>query len=440
MKISPARVSAYEILFKIEREQAFSAVLLPQYEEKLNRPDRALTHELTLGILRRKLYLDRVIELLSGKKVGKLDVEVLLALRIGLYQILFLDKIPVSAAVNESVNLVQHARKTSAKGFVNAVLRKAAREKTDPAENIDDRLEKLSVETSHPVWLIEKWITDFGFEETARLAQINNQTPRMVFRLTAKSDDKTIEILKKVGLEMVESELVEGAWVVSKPNETLHSFAETGKVYFQEEASQMVAGLVNLQPGESFWDVCAAPGSKTTYVARQKAKSKEQNRLVAGDVYEHRLKILRENCLKQGADFVEIVSYDAEKEVPFADQTFDWILVDAPCSGTGTIRHNPEIRYSLNDKDFEELADKQLGILKNASKALKIGGRLIYSTCSLEREENEEVIAKFVALNPNFQKVLPDLPRRFLTEDGFARTFVPRDKTDGFFIAMLKRC
>ena len=437
MIITPSRLSTYEILLKIERKKAFSSVLLPLYEEQINQKDRALVHELTLGILRKKLYLDYAIENLSGKKTSKLDLEVLISLRIGLYQILFLDKIPVSAAVNESVKLVLHAKKKSAKGFVNAILRKAIREKKVFTENIENEIERISIETSHPIWLIEKWIKDFGLDETKKLAEANNETPKLVFRLTNKSDEKTAEILNKVGLEIVGSKIVANAWIVSKSNEILRTYADTGKIYFQEESSQLVASLINLEPNESFWDVCAAPGSKATYIARQKVKSKSQNLLIAGDLHLHRLRNLKENCEKIGGQDIQIVGYDAENSIPFENNSFDWILIDAPCSGTGTIRHNPEIRYSLKFEDFADLSAKQLKMLNNASKALKIGGHLVYSTCSLEPEENEEVIEKFLAENKDFHKLLPKLPQQFLTQNGFARTFPPRDKSDGFFMAML---
>lgn len=161
--------------------------------------------------------------------------------------------------------------------------------------------------------------------------------------------------------------------------------------------------------------------------------------IYAGDLHRSRAGFLKENCLKQGFLKSNIVQYDAEKLLPFADETFDCVLVDAPCSGTGTIRHNPEIRYSVQPKDLEDLSAKQLKILENASKLLKKGGRLIYSTCSLEVEENEAVIEKFLAGSANFRQKQLVLPERFLSEKGFARTFPPRDETDGFFIAQLER-
>jgi 16S rRNA (cytosine967-C5)-methyltransferase len=435
MKISPARLAAFEILGKIEREKAFSSVLLPLYEEKLAAKDRALCHRLTLGVLRKKNYLDRVVQAYSKTKISKLDAEVLNALRLALYQMLFLDKIPDFSAINESVNLVQRAKKTSAKGFVNAVLRRATREK--PELKFTDEAERISIETSHPRWLVENWIRQFGFDETEKLAKSNNETPQLVFRLTAKADEKTVEILKKLGVDLIESEIASKAWRVRKTSEMLFAYANEGRIYFQEESSQLVADAVNLQPDESFLDVCAAPGSKFTKM--QNAKCKMQNIAVAGDLYEHRLRFLKQSAANQGVTSLNLAAYDAENALPFADEVFDAVLLDAPCSGTGTIRHNPEIRYFLAEKDFAELSEKQLAILKNASKTVKKGGRLIYSTCSLERVENETVIEKFLAADSGFEKAELNLKEKFLTADGFARTFPQRDDTDGFFIAALRK-
>ncbi|MDQ3180827.1 MAG: 16S rRNA (cytosine(967)-C(5))-methyltransferase RsmB [Acidobacteriota bacterium] len=434
MKISPARIAAFEILNKIDKEKAFSSVLLPFYEGNLVVKDRALCHQLTLGVLRKQIYLDKIIDTFTNNR--KLDLAVRIALRLGIYQLLFLDKIPDYSAINESVNLVQFAKKTSAKGFVNAVLRRVLREEV--ALKFTDEIERVSVETSFPRWLIENWIKQFGFEKTEKLAGANNETPPMVFRLTAKSDVQTLEVLNKIGVEIGESEFVQGAFHIEQPNDILFAFAEEGKIYFQEESSQLVGNTVNLKKNEKFLDVCAAPGSKTTQISFRFQVS-SSGFFVAGDLHRRRVQILQDNCRKQEIDFVQIVQYDAEKSLPFAECSFDVVLIDAPCSGTGTIRHNPEIRYFLTQKDFAELSAKQLKILRNASKVVKSGGRLIYSTCSLEREENEAVCEKFLCETTSFDKVFPQLPERFLTQNGFARTFPDRDKMGGFFIAAFQK-
>jgi 16S rRNA (cytosine967-C5)-methyltransferase len=437
-KISPARLAAFEILLKIESEKAFSSVLLPIYGEKLSTQDRALCHTITLGVLRKKLYLDRVIEEFTKKNIDKFDIAVLLALEIGLFQILFLDKVPAHAAINESVNFVHLAKKRSAAGFVNAILRRATRDEIKL--EFASALERISIETSHPFWLIENWTKQFGVDEAEKLAIANNEVPKLTFRLTNKSDEKTLDTLKKLGSEISESVIVPSAWEVVKSSDFLHLYADEGKIYFQDEASQLVAKTVQLEPNENFLDVCAAPGSKTTQINFEFGTSNHNlKNFVAGDRYFHRLRILRESCKKVGAEKIKIVAYDAEKDLPFASESFEVVLVDAPCSGSGTIRHNPEIRYFLQRDDFAELSIKQLKILKNASKVVKNGGRLIYSTCSLERQENEAVCGKFLAGQDDFIKILPDVPEKFLTEEGFARTFPQRDKTDGFFIAVFEK-
>ncbi len=438
-KISPARTAAFEILTKIEAEKAFSSVLLPFAEEKLAPDDRALCHEITLGVLRRQIYLDKIIENFTNNK--KLDAAIKIALRIGLYQLIYLDKIPAYSAINESVNLVQRAKKTSAKGFVNAVLRRATREKIELT--FADEIEKISIETSHPRWLIEKWTRQFGVEETKKLATANNQIPKNSFRLTGQFSRKTAKeqskILSEIESKYEKSKYVENCFIADNYDAELFTLAETGDIYFQDEGSQVVGQLVDLRKGESFLDVCAAPGSKTTQISIQNSKFKIQNLLIAGDLHFQRVAFLRENCRRQAVDFVNIAQYDAEKSLPFADESFDCVLLDAPCSGSGTIRHNPEIRYFLNEKDFAELSVKQLVILQNASKLVKQGGKLIYSTCSLETEENEAVCEKFLAENRDFNLIKPDLPKFFTTSEYFARTFPQRDEMDGFFIAVYER-
>ena len=420
MKISPARVAAFEILAKIETERAFSSVLLPIYEEKLEAKDRALCHEVTLGTLRKQIYLDRIIEKLTNGK--KIDPPVRIILRIALYQLIFLDKVPAHAAINEAVNLVQKAKKTSAKNFVNAILRRFTREKIEL--DFSDEIGKVSVETSHPRWLIEKWIDQFGLEETVKLAEANNQTPSPDYRFTAKTTEAVKKSLQKGNIE----------------NEKIYlrELAENGKIYFQDRGSQMVAEAVDLQPQESFLDVCCAPGSKFSSV-NYFVGGEPQKSFVGGDLYFQRLRVVQKTCQKVGAKNYQILNYDAEKSLPFADESFDVILLDAPCSGTGTIRHNPEIRYFLQEKDFAELSLKQLRILKNASKLLKRRGRLIYSTCSLEIEENEQVIEKFLADNQEFKIARSKLPRQFVNEENAARTFPQRDNLDGFFIVTIEK-
>jgi 16S rRNA (cytosine967-C5)-methyltransferase len=426
MSVSPARSASFDILLRIERERAYSSVLLPLCEEQLSPVDRSLCHELVLGTLRRQIKLDRMIDTLARGK--KLDVEVRIALRLGLYQLLFLTKVPARAAINESVELVKRARKTSASGFANAILRRASREKIDIAY-VDD-LDRISVETSHPRWLIERWAARLGVDEAENLASSNNEPAKIAFRVISDPSDKVVEFLNLA----TPSDAADGCFLLDRSTPLLREMAAENRVYLQDEASQMVALAVEVPNKGSFLDVCAAPGGKTGLIAERQHPSLS----VAGDLYQQRVELLRDNARKQGVN-VKILRYDAEAALPFERETFDAVLVDAPCSGTGTIRHNPEIRYFLGTSDIEELSFKQRRILGEASKAVKKGGLLIYSTCSLEPEEGEEIARWFLSENGEFEMVRPGVADRFITDAGFARTWPHRDAMDGFFIAAFRR-
>lgn len=453
IKVSAARKAAFEVLRKIEAEAAFSAILLPAFEENLKIEDRALCHALVLGVLRNQIFLDRLIEHFSGKKIGKLDLAVKIALRLALFQLRYLQKIPPSAAVNESVNLIYLAKKRSAAGFVNAVLRRSEREKSfDLLGNIEDPLEKLSVETSHPIWLLEKWRRQFGLPETAEIARTNNRPPPTAFRVTNQSDQIILTELENAGGELEKSKIAASARRVSGANQIVRKLMSENRIYLQDEASQLVAEIVcNSQSAVSdqkefrFLDACAAPGSKTTQISSRFQVSNSVFQAsnsgflhVAGDFSLPRVRILKETIEKFGSRSIEIVRYDARR-LPFADESFASILIDAPCSGTGTIRHNPEIRFNLRETDFPALTILQAGILRSAARVVRKNGRIVYSTCSLEPEENEAIIDDFLSKNSNFTISTKELPEKFVTEKGFARTFPPRDDADGFFVAVLHR-
>lgn len=426
MAISPARIAAYEVLLRVERDRAFTSILLPQYQINLSEKDAALCQQLVLGVLRRKLYLDAVISQFTTNK--KLDLEVEMTLRLGAYQLLELDRIPDHSAVNESVQLVQRAKKASAKGFVNAILRRIA--KRGPLPDSSDTLDKASIKTSYPRWLLERWLKQFGRERALAIAEANNQPPRLAFRFTGHPETE-------VPQEANPSQIVEGGYTVEKFTPGLRELAAAGRIYFQDEASQLIARSVRIAEGGSFLDVCASPGGKTTLAARDNRDKHVV--VVAGDLHQSRVEWLKDNCSSQGFPNVLVARYDAVAALPFAERSFDAILVDAPCSGTGTIRSNPEIRYFLRPDDIEELSRKQLAILTNASKLLQKGGRLYYSTCSLEHEENEGVVVKFLGENSEFLPAENEIDERFLTDEGYGRTFPDRDGTDGFFFAILER-
>ncbi|MBV9242540.1 MAG: hypothetical protein JO314_11085, partial [Acidobacteria bacterium] len=323
MSISPARTSAFDILLRIESERAFSSVLLPLYEERLSSGDRGLCHELVLGTLRRQIKLDRIIEKFANGR--KLDAEVRIALRLGLYQLLFLEKIPARAAIHESVELVKRARKSSASVMVNAVLRRATREQHEVV--YQDDIDRISVETSHPRWLIEKWADQYGLAKAEILANANDQPARIAFRVV--TDAMTDDVADILALA-TPSASVPGCYLIERSTPQLRKLAGEGHIYFQDVASQMVAHAVEVPPNGHFLDVCAAPGGKTGLVI-----SRTRPRLsVAGDLHQSRVVLLRENCLRQGAE-LEVLRYNAVAGLPVRDAVFDSVLVDAPCSGTG---------------------------------------------------------------------------------------------------------
>lgn len=420
MKISPSRTSAFDVLFRIETERAYSSVLLPAYGENLSARDRALCYQIVLGVLRRQISLDRVIdEYARGKK---LDIEVMVALRMGLFQLSELTRVPAHSAISESVELTARARKASAKGFVNALLRRFTRE----GESFD------LTGHSHPDWLIDRWTRQFGRERALSIADANNAIPKTCFRIVSDG-----ELALSAVAVASPSELVQNAWIAERVTPEITAAAEAGEIYIQDEGSQLVAAAVTIPLNGNFLDVCAAPGGKTTMIAKRFGI--DAGILAAGDIHAKRMAHLSETCDAQVPGRVAIVQYDAAEGLPFADQAFDTVFVDAPCSGTGTIRHNPEIRYFIRESDIAELSYKQLTILENASKLVKRGGSLTYSTCSLERDENEEVIERFLAAATDFDRVMPAVREAFVTEAGSARTWPDRDEMDGFFIAELRR-
>ena len=436
MLVSVARRSAFEILRRVETESAFASVLLANLKATMREDDRALCHELVLGILRRKLWLDRVIEHFADRIAGKLDLSVRLALELGMYQLRFLTRIPASAAVNESVNLIRASREQSAAGFVNAVLRRATREPDyDPTTAVDDQVEKLSIATSHPAWMVERWIKAFGVDETAEFCRANNEPPPTAFRLTARGQgDEPLDELRSGGAELAPSKISADAWRVTSAPALIRTLVDRGAIYMQDEASQLLAHVLDARPGDRVLDVTAAPGSKATHIA---ARAPQAN-IIAGDLHLHRANTMQRLAAKQEAR-IHVVLYDATRGLPFPNQSFDRVLLDAPCSGTGTLRRNPEIRYRLKAEAIAELSRQQRSMLANAASVARHGGRLIYSTCSVEPEENEQVIADFLADHSNFVKVPPPAPKGLVTSEGYVRTWPHRNGCDGFFIACLEQ-
>jgi 16S rRNA (cytosine967-C5)-methyltransferase len=459
MPISQARTIAFDVLLRVAKQDAYADdVLRAELNESVKTEDAGLATELSLGVLRWQRLLDFVIDRYLKTSAGTADIEVRIALRLGVYQLLFLDRVPARAAVHESVELVKRARKRSAATLVNAILRKAAKE-TLPGNSTADAVarlfptdlpfaDRIGISYSHPTWLVERWIRIYGEDRTRSLVQANNRVPALSGYLfdTQRREEATASF-ERTGCRIQPGRLLRDAWDFEGGNPGASEAVCCGWVAIQDEASQAVACLVAADPGNSVLDLCAAPGGKTLLLARAVGA---QGHVVAADLHEHRARAMRERFERAGVRNVETHVLDGEQPLPF-ECAFDRILVDVPCSGTGTLARHPEIRWKLHAEDLSDLHDRQVRLLRNALPRLAPGGRLVYSTCSLEPEENEFVVREVLgALGDTFQVADPrniiesSLQKSVRAEsvtsaDGFFRTFPPEHGTDGFFAAVIER-
>ena len=354
-----------------------------------------------MGVLRWRSRLDEVISASSSRPLAKLDPEVLNALRLGAYQLRYLDRVPAHAAINDSVELVKRAQKRSAAPFANAVLRKiAAMEPKPPDQSIGGPpVPFLAHEFAHPDWLVERWIAAFGTERAWAICHHNQRIPHTAIRL----DNAEIEQeLQNDGIELAPGSLLAGARIVTGGDVTRTRALQEGRVMIQDEASQLVAALVGT--GARILDCCAAPGGKTAALAARNPTAE----IVAAELHPHRVELLRKRVR---ASNVRVIEVDA-LSLP-GSGGFDRVLADVPCSGTGTLARNPEIKWRIRPDDLADLHRRQVEILRAALRQLAPGGRAVYSTCSLEREENEAVVAEVLGDSPEFRSTR--LPRRIGT-------------------------
>ncbi len=454
MSVSPARTIAFDALRRVEAEAAYASdVLHSELNASVKPEDAALATELTLGVLRWRGLLDFLLERLLGKPVSKLDLPVALALRLGLYQLRFLERVPARAAVNESVELVKRARKASAATLVNAVLRRAATETREPAErfllpNISP-VERIAILHSHPTWMVQRWLAQFGKSRTIALLEANNRPPRLTCSVhDASHRDEILGELPKFGLRIEPGQLLKTAFAVSGGSPIRTDAFRRGAISIQDEASQAVPLLLAVQPGNRVLDLCAAPGGKTPPLVRAAG---ENGLVIAADRHAHRLRAMRAQFERLRLSGINLVELDAQKPLPFLAQ-FHRILVDAPCSGTGTLARHPEIRWRLKPDQLAELHNLQAAILASALETLAPGGRLVYSTCSLEPEENEDVIAEVAQTHPHIRPAPtseaaealaahlgPGVePASLFDAAGHFRTLPGQQPSDGFFAAVLE--
>jgi len=461
--ISPARTIAFEVLRRVEAEGAYASdVLHAELGSRVSSENAALATEITFGVLRWRRLLDFLLDRQLKKSVAQLDLPVALALRMGLYQLRFLERVPARAAVNESVELVKRARKFSAASLVNAVLRRASAESPEGPKAADaNRIEglfsadspladRLGILHSHPTWLVERWLKNFGVPKTASLLEANNRTPNLSCALHDPAQrDEVLAALKRAGLRIEPGQLLRSAFLASGGSPARTESFRQGSISIQDEASQAIPLLLDVQLRDSVLDLCAAPGGKTPPLIRAAGRT---GLVVATDRHAHRLRAMRNQFQRLNLDGVQIVELDAERDLPFGRQ-FDRILVDAPCSGTGTLARHPEIRWRLRPEQLTEFHKLQVGILASAIKQLAAGGRIVYSTCSMEPEENEEVVSETLANAPSIKPVardevakslaphvVPNLDAHSLIDaNGEFRTSPAAQRTDGFFAAVLEK-
>lgn len=442
MPVSSARAAAFDILLQVELEDAYASELLnaPRYQ-KLSTADHGLATELVMGVLRWRAVLDDAIAAASSVALRKLDREVLTALRLAAYQIRFLERVPQRAAVHESVELVKRARKGSAAPFANAVLRKLTSAKSaseGPAIAATTLLE-LARQTAHPAWIVERWASRYGYSACRQICEYDQRVPETTIRVF---DPEAVTDLRSEGVDLGPASLLTAALRVRSRDITKTRAFKQGLIAIQDEGSQLVALLAG--KGKRILDCCAAPGGKTRILAHRNPGAE----IVAMELHEHRARLLRSMV---SAANVQVVTGDV-RQLPVKEH-FDRVLVDVPCSGTGTLARNPEIKWKLKLEDLTDLRTRQLAILRAAMNQIASGGRLVYSTCSLEREENTAVVEEAISGNGSFQ-ILPCEPelrqlslegelsqtdRPSLTSGPYLQTLPGVHGCDGFFAAILRR-
>jgi 16S rRNA (cytosine967-C5)-methyltransferase len=438
MPVSPARQAAFTILLRVERESAYAVELLHSgLLDDLSPVDRNLATEIVMGVLRWRSVLDHTIAYFSFTPFRKLDLEVLTALRMGAYQKQFLSKIPSHAVVNETVELVKQAKKTSAAGLANAVMRKIKRDadiSAGGAQNLND----LASALAHPKWLVERWVENFGPSQAKLICEYDQRIPPTVVRLSAPESEAT---LAGEGIGLEPGALMRDARVAINGDITATELFRSGQIAIQDEGSQLVAALVG--DGKRILDCCAAPGGKTGALAARLPEAE----IFAAELHPHRARLLRRLAPQPN---VHVVTADA-LALPFAAD-FDRVLADVPCSGTGTLARNPEIKWRLKPEDLHDLQSRQTGILRAAMRHVATGGRLVYSTCSLEPEENEQVVAaclpgsefRLIPVKEELERLRRSGNLAWneidkLVSGDFLRTIPGVHPCDGFFAAILQR-
>ena len=442
-KKKTARVLALRTIRRVEKDRAYLDRLIDFYQNqvRLKPVERRLFSELAYGVVRHQRRLDFYLEQVMDRKISQTDLTTRCLLRLGAYQILFLEKIPVSAAVNETVKLsARYARP-----FINAVLRSLAKKKDQLVvpESLPTLRERLGVKYSHPDWMVEYFLKLFGEEETEKILEGNNQRAPICLRVNHLRTSRTalIELLKKSGINAREGKFSPLAVLIEEHKYPVRLPGyEEGLFAVQDEASQVVVMLLSPKPGEKILDACSAPGTKTLEIYQLMER---KGRLVSADINQSRLKLVKKEARRLGLFGFELLAQDLTQPLELSGKKlFDKILIDAPCTGLGTIRRHPEIKWQRSQEDIFTLSRLQKNLVKNLVKYLKPGGILVYSTCTWTREENQQVIAPLLDKGEfELEDPKPYLPgsARALIKDNMMQTFPSEHGTDGFCAFRLKK-
>ncbi len=438
------RKLALNALYKIDQENAFSNIVLDeilnQNRDKLENRDINFISELVYGVTTWKLTLDEIIQMYSKIKLRKINGWVLNILRLGAYQIVFLDKVPKSAAVNESVNLCKKYANRSSK-FVNAILRKINKEDYNKIDEISDQIEKISKKYAMPEWIVSRLLSQYGKEKTEEICKNSNIKPNMSIRVNElKTTKETLkQELEQRAIEVEDGILGDFFSLKNAKNIVNLDLYQKGEISLQDEAAALACVCLDPKQEEYILDACSAPGGKTTYLAE---KMQNKGEIIAWDVYQNRIKQVEMNAKRLGISIIKTEVKEAQEYEEKYKEKFDRILLDVPCLGIGVIRRKPDIKWQRKEEDLAEITKIQKDVLNTCCKYLKIGGRLVYSTCSILKEENEELIQKFLE-NKNFKLVEGDqnLIEKFeiKKEKNIGIQLLPNEKHDGFFIAILER-
>ena len=422
-----ARELAINVLYKIEFGEGYSNVTLDKELNKsdLDYVDKAFASELVYGVLTWKITIDEIIKMYSSIKIKKISPWILNILRIGIYQIAFLDKVPESAAVNESVKLAKQYGHEASSKFVNAILRKIEKNEMEKLlaymstkPMLEDEI--ISIVTSHPLWLVDELLKDYDKKFVTEFLNANNMTPEITIRSNrlVNSRDELYKLLLLRKFDCRKGNLPDSIKV-----KKMTDFKN--KLYtVQDEAAQLACLKLNPQAGEEVLDACSAPGGKTTYLAEIMQNKGE---IIAWDIHPHRVRLVEEAAQKLDISIIHAMVHDATVYMPNYKERFDKILLDVPCSGIGVIRKKPDIKWTRKPEDFEELTRTQEKILDACSEYLKHGGRMVYSTCTVFKRENEEQVERFLLTHSDFKLVEK------------VKLFPNVNDTDGFFIAVLER-